>query len=617
MSLKVTQNNPRTSNALANVRQMIPKKFSRVNSRAGIHRCKNPDLIILPDRDNSVLKAFSKILARAEVCSGIGEGIGAKTACSLSYSRISSGKRAHTKVFSISFVSGWKSGAHFLTIRGSPGGHPGFGVITVTIRSDARIALNLLQEEKVLSSDQSPSSAMKAIKSGACYYMIKPISEEALGNIWQHAWTRKLMNEKKNNHESSCSNMDDYNNHHYNNKQLVPYYDHNNGDETQLCTSLLFDDSSREAPTKRNSINGVKEEDEGELLNNDEPLPKKRRVVWSDELHDLFVRAVNQLGEERAVPKAILELMNVPGLHRENVASHLQKYRLHLKRKNELDLDRYNHHHHEMNNATTMPNINSTTSVVSSEPNLERSNMEITTLLEQVCPPQPINVLPLRHHHQHHQHHHQHQHQQLVLHNRSHPTTMDYKMSHPEHSIKINSHHNSNYSNVTEVVASSNSSEGPNKNIGGMMSSTILELFQQGILHHQQLKQMRHHNSDNNNNNINVYNSSLDNTVNIPSGYMRVPNSDTISSSSSTSLCSVQNSSAFVLHEDEVVFDQVGVGFLWNNHGYNNNPSNFVDSNCDNLVNNESNVDLMGDLQEPSPLLQKYSSLDHYIFMDK
>ena len=37
-------------------------------------------------------------------------------------------------------------------------------------------------------------------------------------------------------------------------------------------------------------------------------------------------------GVKKAVPKTILQLMNVEGMTRENVASHLQKYRLYLKR---------------------------------------------------------------------------------------------------------------------------------------------------------------------------------------------------------------------------------------------------------------------------------------------
>ena len=35
---------------------------------------------------------------------------------------------------------------------------------------------------------------------------------------------------------------------------------------------------------------------------------------------------------KNAVPKTILQLMNVDGMTRENVASHLQKYRQYLKR---------------------------------------------------------------------------------------------------------------------------------------------------------------------------------------------------------------------------------------------------------------------------------------------
>ena len=37
------------------------------------------------------------------------------------------------------------------------------------------------------------------------------------------------------------------------------------------------------------------------------------RVVWSAELHQQFVTAVNQLGIDKAVPKRILDLMGVQG----------------------------------------------------------------------------------------------------------------------------------------------------------------------------------------------------------------------------------------------------------------------------------------------------------------
>ena len=70
-------------------------------------------------------------------------------------------------------------------------------------------------------------------------------------------------------------------------------------------------------------------DDEG---NEDSSALKKPRVVWSAELHQQFVTAVNTLGIDKAVPKRILDLMGVQGLTRENVASHLQKYRLYLKR---------------------------------------------------------------------------------------------------------------------------------------------------------------------------------------------------------------------------------------------------------------------------------------------
>ena len=66
----------------------------------------------------------------------------------------------------------------------------------------------------------------------------------------------------------------------------------------------------------------LEEEDEGKDL--DDGGRARSRLVWTPELHERFMNAVNHLGVKHAVPKTILQLMNVEGLTRENVASHLQ-----------------------------------------------------------------------------------------------------------------------------------------------------------------------------------------------------------------------------------------------------------------------------------------------------
>ncbi|XP_021305574.1 two-component response regulator ORR25 [Sorghum bicolor] len=69
---------------------------------------------------------------------------------------------------------------------------------------------------------------------------------------------------------------------------------------------------------------------------------KNRKVQWCGELHRKFVEAVNQIGMDRAVPKKILEVMNVEGLTKQNVASHLQKYRIFLRKLREGTLKNSN-----------------------------------------------------------------------------------------------------------------------------------------------------------------------------------------------------------------------------------------------------------------------------------
>ncbi|CAN4117557.1 unnamed protein product [Withania somnifera] len=58
---------------------------------------------------------------------------------------------------------------------------------------------------------------------------------------------------------------------------------------------------------------------------------RKVKVDWTPELHKKFLKAVEKLGVEKAVPSKILELIATDGLTRHNIASHLQKYRARRK----------------------------------------------------------------------------------------------------------------------------------------------------------------------------------------------------------------------------------------------------------------------------------------------
>ncbi|KAM1609832.1 hypothetical protein ACFXTN_020311 [Malus domestica] len=161
----------------------------------------------------------------------------------------------------------------------------------------------------MMSADDGQSVVMKGVTHGACDYLIKPVRIEALKNIWQHV-VRKKKNEWKDVEQSGSVEE---------------------GDRQQKPSEDADYSSSANEGTWKNSKRRKDEEEETDERDDSSTL-KKPRVVWSVELHQQFVGAVNQLGIDKAVPKKILELMNVPGLTRENVASHLQKYRLYLRR---------------------------------------------------------------------------------------------------------------------------------------------------------------------------------------------------------------------------------------------------------------------------------------------
>ncbi|KAK6927609.1 Signal transduction response regulator, receiver domain [Dillenia turbinata] len=152
---------------------------------------------------------------------------------------------------------------------------------------------------------------MKGITHGACDYLLKPVRIEELKNIWQHVVRRKKIDPKDHN------NFESKDKHHTANGGGQGATSAGHPDQNVRLNKKCKDQDDDDEDEER---------DETDHDNDDPSTQKKPRVVWSVELHRKFVAAVNQLGIDKAVPKRILELMNVEKLTREN------KYRLYLKR---------------------------------------------------------------------------------------------------------------------------------------------------------------------------------------------------------------------------------------------------------------------------------------------
>lgn len=132
----------------------------------------------------------------------------------------------------------------------------------------------------MLSAYGDTAHVTKGIYHGACDYLLKPVRDEELKLIWQHVVRKKMDKSRRDEVGDGFSNQ--------------------NG--------------------KLNK------------KSKDPSAQKKPRLSWTKELHSKFVAAVNHLGVDNAFPTRIVKMMKEENVTKENVASHLQKYRGYLKR---------------------------------------------------------------------------------------------------------------------------------------------------------------------------------------------------------------------------------------------------------------------------------------------
>ncbi|XP_010513794.2 PREDICTED: putative two-component response regulator ARR20 [Camelina sativa] len=168
-------------------------------------------------------------------------------------------------------------------------------------------ALNTIGKEMdlpvvIMSHDHKKETVMASTKNGACDFLVKPVSKEVVAVVWQHVYRKRM----------SKSGLD---------KPGESYTIESDSDEYE---GLLREDNLYQSNGEGSKNTCDQKEDMSSA--------KKPRMKWSAELHQKFEAAVEKIGSvEKAYPKQILkcmqEDMNVQGLTRNNVASHLQKYR--------------------------------------------------------------------------------------------------------------------------------------------------------------------------------------------------------------------------------------------------------------------------------------------------
>ncbi|KAK4363378.1 hypothetical protein RND71_018619 [Anisodus tanguticus] len=182
-----------------------------------------------------------------------------------------------------------------------------------------------------MSADEKHSTTMKGLDGGAVYFIHKPLLLDDVRDIWQYAITQKRKNNKGKSvvieeiqEDTNSLGKSSSGPHQKSPHEVVVVESWSSINEKGIEESNNEESSERDKSARKH--------EEAKKEDSDTTPSKKAKLVWTDSLHSRFLTAITELGFDKAIPRRILEVMNVPELTRENVASHLQKYRIFLRK---------------------------------------------------------------------------------------------------------------------------------------------------------------------------------------------------------------------------------------------------------------------------------------------
>ncbi|KAG2314237.1 hypothetical protein Bca52824_017359 [Brassica carinata] len=201
----------------------------------------------------------------------------------------------------------------------------------------------------IMSDDNQTESVMDAMTHGACHYVMKPVRKEIIATLWQHIVRKRMMSKpglfppvvvpddcsKQDKDDSVTADQADT-------EQNIDKIEEKATkkrrmtciEETQpMQSDLVKSNSSDKDNDDSRSVSQYNCEQS--IDKKKEIYFKKSRMTWTADLQQKFLEAINIAGgPKKASPKILLkclEDMKIEGLTRNNVSSHLQKYRLSLE----------------------------------------------------------------------------------------------------------------------------------------------------------------------------------------------------------------------------------------------------------------------------------------------